>query len=122
MNLNFNQKELQYINAGVEDSSQHVYRKNWGGVEYDVICKLPQGNYLLTFKLKRDAVRAYGDLRVSDVVAAQVNNTVAFELGNTKELSFIVSPGGGSQAIVTSLREQVVNNLHKLQKDNSLSR
>ena len=119
--MNLDNKEQLYINAGIDDEAQLVHRKYWSGLSYDVVCKLPKGNYNLTFKLKKDAVNAYGDLRVSGINVARKDNKIAFALDAQKDLTFTVSPGGQSESIVTSLRKQLLNNLRHSQHESSLT-
>ena len=117
----FNEKELQFINADVDDYNQNIYRQQLNDTTYGISCKLPQGHYSVVFKNKRDASIAHGKFATNNLWTRRCENIVVFNIEHASHLSFMVC-AGGSENIVTSLREQALSNVHKLEEHNSLTR
>jgi len=106
----FNEQELCYIHADIDDQNHPIHRKFWGGTGYDIVCHLPKGNYHLTFKRKSDALNAYGALCLKGIRATRGVNSVAFSLEDGQQLSFSVAAGGDCKNMVLNLRQQALFN------------
>ncbi|MFQ6724414.1 MAG: hypothetical protein ACLRFE_03690 [Clostridia bacterium] len=119
INLNFDEKELEAINAPLEDKTQAVYREYVIGTSFNINCRLPQGNYGIVFRSKQDAQNACGDFHMKGLSALRNQNRVILQLNENKKVSFVVS-GGGCKELITNLRKQVILHERKLQQEDNL--
>ena len=116
----FSEKELNYINASVDDCGQDICRLQLSSVAYAIDCNLPQGHYNMVFKNKNVARDIHGKFALKGLKTARYENIVTFDLPHAGHLAFIVPVGCGSKNIVLSLREQSISNAHKLEDSDNL--
>lgn len=106
-----NETEQQYINAGLDDNTQDVYRANYGSIHsFDVCCALPKGRYSVVCKKTRDLKNVSSSLRLKGIDFARWDGWVSFWIDKPTRLEFEISAGGDSAHIVTHLRKQILLN------------
>lgn len=115
-NHNFNEKELEYINASIDDQSQDIHREYIKSTTY-INCKLPKGHYLMKFRSTKDTKKAHGDLLVKGLKASINRNIVCFYLDEPTNFYFSLT-SGGNEEIITELRKFAVLNKRTLQAEN----
>jgi hypothetical protein len=118
-NLQFTDKELEYINAGIDDQSQNIHRR-FNGIDnsFYLYAKLPKGTYNLYIKSNSEIkTNCYWELLHFGIDSYIVDTGIEFKINNQTRIFLTLDD---VELNVLSLRKQAILNQNKLEHQNNL--